>query len=719
MTLGSDETLVARDGDADDVRWALHTAHAQVKQGRPAEAIVWIKRAAEAAEAAGQDRRGVELRAEARRMAEAMWNLGPSAPQPASASWPPPAQSSVPPSQLSPSQAVSGSWPPRAVSQPPPFQASPSQPPPPQFASQSQVPSQSQRTLLQYPQSQPPPSSRRSIEIEVDVEPVGGASRPPGAGPPPLPNRARLRPPPGARPPGAPSLHPQVPQSGPPGFAAPQPARQSLSDTVPGRAPMASAPEIEVEELDPNSLLAISLREVAVQGDSVPPRAATSSPPFNDRLSSVDIEPLRVDAVLPSLGSNPPGGAQASVPPGAAPNSVPPAPESVRRALALIDDEEILQEEEDQRVTQDLGFVAGFSNPPPGSVPPLSSVPPSAPPSESVRQSAAQTLPPPAAPASTRAVSIAPQSQLPNSADLRSGPPTSRRAQRPATVDLGELTLEVSDLGPPSRALELVDSIPPSAPAPVEAESNEVDGIQLDVVRGFEDLPEEIQRRLAARARVEHLDQGEEVAFFGAAVVTQGSVDILPAISDEAGAVAHQADVVFTKGTLDDSIALRVVAKIEGTRVAVWEPEVLEEILAECPWVHDELRFIADYFLAVCGATLGPLGERLDDSLRSTVFRRLEVRALQPHEVLLGAGETIPSLFVVGGGRLELLDAGGAVVSELAPGGFVFPDRMMTAQAASHGVRAGAHGALVLFAPRAVAHELMMSVPPLLEVLAG
>lgn len=472
---------------------------------------------------------------------------------------------------------------------------------------------------------------------------------------------------------------------------------------------MASAPEIEVEELDPNSLLAISLREVAVQADSVPPRGASSAPPFNDRLSSVDIEPLRVDAVLPLRSSNPP---ERTVP-----NSVPPAPESVRRALALIDDEEILQEEEDQRVTQDLGFVAGFSNPPPASAP---SVPPeSVPPRESARQGGAQTLPPPAAPASERTVSIAPQSQLPNSADLRSGPPTSRRAQRPATVELGELTLEVSDLAQPLRALELVDSIPPSAPPPIEAETNEVDGIQLDVVRGFEDLPEEIQRRLAARARIEHLDQGEEVAFFGAAVVTQGSVDILPAISDEAGAVAHQADVVFTKGTLDDSVALRVVAKIEGTRVAVWAPEVLEEILAECPWVHDELRFIADYFLAVCGATLGPLGERLDDSLRSTVFRRLEVRALQPNEVLLAAGEPIPSLFVVGGGRLELLDVGGAVVSELDPGGFVFADRMMTAQSASHEVRAGSQGALVLFAPRAVAHELMMSVPPLLEVLAG
>jgi hypothetical protein len=247
-----------------------------------------------------------------------------------------------------------------------------------------------------------------------------------------------------------------------------------------------------------------------------------------------------------------------------------------------------------------------------------------------------------------------------------------------------------------------------------------VDGIPLDEAKGFEDLPEGVQQSLAAKARVECLDAGEEVAFFGAAVVTAGMVDILPAFSDDAGAVAHQGDVVFTNGTLADSIALRVVAKMSDTRVAVWSPAVLDAELAECPWVRDELRFIADYFLAVCGAALGPLGERLDDALRATVFQRLEVRALQGGEVLLEAGEAIPSLFVVGGGRLEMLDpSGGGSVTEMEPGAFVFPDKIMSAQPAPYQVRASEAGALVLFAPRAVAHELMMSVPPLLEVLAG
>src|SRR5690606_13478392 len=134
--------------------------------------------------------------------------------------------------------------------------------------------------------------------------------------------------------------------------------------------------------------------------------------------------------------------------------------------------------------------------------------------------------------------------------------------------------------------------------------------------------------------------------------------------------------------------------------------------IAECPWVHDELRFIADYFLAVCGAALGPLGERLDDALRGAVFKRLDVRALQPGEVLLNAAEPIPSLFVLGGGQLEAMGDSGPV-GEFGVGEFIYSSQMISAQKAPTQVRAGARGALVLYAPRSVAHELMMSVPPL------
>jgi hypothetical protein len=245
-----------------------------------------------------------------------------------------------------------------------------------------------------------------------------------------------------------------------------------------------------------------------------------------------------------------------------------------------------------------------------------------------------------------------------------------------------------------------------------------VDGIDLMTTRGFEDLPEDVQLRLARTVRIEALSAGEEVGLFGAAVVTSGEVAVMPAFADESGAVALQADVVFTRGTLPDSIALRVVARIDDTRVAIWDPQPLAEAIEACPWVHDELRLIADRFLARCGATLGSLGERLDDSLRSAVFDRMEVRTFAPGETLTVQGESLPGLFVVGGGRVEVL-AGDEVSEEMSPGDFLFATAIMGGAKCPATTRAGEKGALVLFAPRGVAHELMISVPPLLEVLAG
>ncbi len=787
MTRGPSQGLAARENDNDDVRWALQAAAAQLKQGGAADAIVWIKRAADAADAAGLSHRGDELRGEARRMAQAMWDLGGAA--------------SEPPEEVLDEddleieiEVEAGSAPPRPPLQPPPGARQP--PPPPRHVSPSGRPLEPDR-----------PSLRLKQRVSV------GPSGLPSHGPPPLPASQ------------FPSAAPAAPA--PPGFSRPPVDRQSLAEAAPYRRAMPSAPQLEVEELDAESL-GFDLGELhsrpppsggpaSQNGFSSHPPSSTAErariaarPSFNDRLSSVDIEPLSVDAVIPEVG-----GAQFDSLRPVPVSSLPPAPESVRRALTLIDDEE-LEGEEEERVTRDLVSLApgpaGPSSAPPvshasavpsgppigyqraaASVPPISYAPssPSAPPSYAP---AGRSAPPSYAPAGPSAppisyapagpsappishapagpsappISYAPagpsappiryapagSSAPPSYAAVRpSAPPTndapaasqpapthpagsarpaapasyappsgsspspfergaSSQPPAPTAEELGELTLEVADLGPPEAASEA-----PVSAGGLVADSS-IDGIRLDEVQGFEDLPEEVQQKLAVSARVEVLQEGEEVAFFGAAVVTSGSVDILPAFSDDAGAVAHQADVVFTKGTLADSIELRVVAKVDDTHVAVWDPDQLEEALAECPWVSDELRFIADYFLAVCGAALGPLGERLDDSLRATVFRRLEVRALAPNEVLLHAGERIHSLFVVGGGRVELRREGTSPM-ELPAGGFVFPDKMMTAQNAPCDVQAGEHGALVLFAPRAIAHELMMSVPPLLEVLAG
>lgn len=348
---------------------------------------------------------------------------------------------------------------------------------------------------------------------------------------------------------------------------------------------------------------------------------------------------------------------------------------------------------------------AASSAPPGRSTPPTlvrrSSGPKSGSPGASVRPSTSGSVRPEDAPPASTTLNVAPASVAPASTSV--APSTS------------------PGVAPPQSGSPRVISDAPSGATLQRAPIHDpiVDGVDLTATRGFEDLPEDVQLSLARVARVEELQAGEEVSFFGAAVVTSGRVDILPAFSEETGAVADEGDVIFTHGNLDSSIDLRVVAKMDATRVAVWDPETLRNAIAECPWVADELKLIADRYLALCGATLGPLGDRLDDALRATVFQRLEVQVFGEGDVLIEAGSPIPGLLIVGGGRLLLADGTGEQAGELTMGDFVFPAELIGGRKAPQRVTAARGGALVLSTSRQVAHELMMSVPPLVEVLAG
>ncbi len=264
-----------------------------------------------------------------------------------------------------------------------------------------------------------------------------------------------------------------------------------------------------------------------------------------------------------------------------------------------------------------------------------------------------------------------------------------------------------------------VGAAPEPEPEPARDEP-EVGGISLASVQGLEDLPDEAQAQLAISARLERLGAEEEIGNFAVALVVSGWVSIMPAIADASCAKAGTADVVFTQGTLEEGIALRVVAGEDDTVVAVWETAAIDAATADCPWVADELRAVADRFQALAGAAMGELGDRFDDTLRATVTDRCEVRTLLPGERIVEQGKPVPGLFIVGGGRVEIVGEGAAEPSdELGPGDFVFSAQVLSASPAPAGARAGKDGALVLFAERHAAHELMLSVPPLLEILAG
>jgi signal-transduction protein with cAMP-binding, CBS, and nucleotidyltransferase domain len=152
--------------------------------------------------------------------------------------------------------------------------------------------------------------------------------------------------------------------------------------------------------------------------------------------------------------------------------------------------------------------------------------------------------------------------------------------------------------------------------------------------------------------------------------------------------------------------------------VAVWDHVSVEEAIVACPWVADELRQVADGFQALAGASMGALGDRLDETLRAMVTSRCAVRTLEPGETIAEAGQPVRAMHIIGAGRVELVSDSGEVEEERGPGDFLFAAQMLSAGSAPKGARAGKSGALVLVADRGVAHELMVSVPPLLEVLA-
>jgi hypothetical protein len=285
----------------------------------------------------------------------------------------------------------------------------------------------------------------------------------------------------------------------------------------------------------------------------------------------------------------------------------------------------------------------------------------------------------------------------------------------------------IAPVVPESIAPVVPESIAPVASAseaPKTAESPQLarePAFDVDVLaqaRGLEDVPPETQEELVRKARVEALRVEEEVSAFGLALVLSGRVAVMPTIAESPCGFAAAGEPVFAQGNLEDGVALRVVATEDATRVAVWQPADFENVLRACPWVADELRAVADRYQALAGAAMGPLGERLDDTMRHMVMERCELKHLLAGDVFLEAGKPVAGLAIVGAGRLELV-SGDTVVGELHAGDLVFPNDVLSHGRAPHTVRAGKQGALVLATNRMAAHELMVSVPPLLELLAS
>jgi len=245
-------------------------------------------------------------------------------------------------------------------------------------------------------------------------------------------------------------------------------------------------------------------------------------------------------------------------------------------------------------------------------------------------------------------------------------------------------------------------------------------GLDLSHVDALGDLPDDARDAFADAATVQELGRDEEVSGFALALVIEGTVDLAATIVDSSALTLEAGAVVRSRGTIEQVAPVRLVATSDRATVATWDEHAVGEAFRTCPWVEDELREAGDRLQALVGATMGPLGDRLDPTLRADVTSKLAVRALAEHEVFATRGQPIPGLLVVGAGELELMGEDGSPNGTvLHAGDFLFPSEVIGAAPAPATVRASRGGALILLAERKLAQELLVTCPPLLEIFGG
>jgi hypothetical protein len=270
----------------------------------------------------------------------------------------------------------------------------------------------------------------------------------------------------------------------------------------------------------------------------------------------------------------------------------------------------------------------------------------------------------------------------------------------------------------PTAAAPIAPRAPLDFPSPLAEPLS--DPVDLSAVEALSDLPDDARRAFARRAKLRTLDRGDEVAGFAVLLLLEGTADVASTLVDTPAHTIDAGTVLRTRGTIDAAAKpVRVIAARDRVRIATWDERDVADVLRTCPWVEDELRSAGNRTQALIGVTLGPLGERLDPVLRASVTGRMSLRVLAEHEVFARAGAPIPGLLVVAAGELELIDVNGLPTGQVVrTGEFLFPGEVLRAAPAPYAVRAARGGALIFTAERGIAHELLVTCPPLLELFA-
>jgi hypothetical protein len=280
----------------------------------------------------------------------------------------------------------------------------------------------------------------------------------------------------------------------------------------------------------------------------------------------------------------------------------------------------------------------------------------------------------------------------------------------PLVFDEPLVANEISDISPvpPGRIEEPL----------TESEQSLAKVPDLIDVEAFADMSEEARRDFERQAVMHELRTDEEVAGFALAWVERGEVAVMAIVSDIPAVQLRQGDVLRSRGTVDERVPLRLVCTSESATVAVWSDESVAVSFEALPWVEEDLRDHADRVHALVGVTLGPLGEAFGQEMLEQISARLETRRYIEGEEVVGLGEPLPGLLILGVGILEVLGDDGSVSTTLDVGTILFPGSLLSMEDAPATVRAGGGGAVVLMVDRSTAQEMIMTFPSLLEELA-
>ncbi len=598
----------ALDSDAEDVAWALQTADALWKRAERGDAIVWLRRAAQAAGEAQQDDRALEL---ARGAAELSDLLGqfPRAPE-----------ATAPAPSAAPAAAI-------------------------------------EELLAQ------------SIEVDVDVR-MGTGTVPIAFKPPGLP---------------------------PPLDPTPPPAVAQQTETQPMVQPIMQPAETPASE-PPSVVSSVSASSGAVRSAAeahagmLDPWANNEPPPLPRSSASVPQLPDDFDDEVVTSVKELQGRSRrvtTSTPP-PLPVRAPPLPTEVH----------------DVSITPSAPIVQAFAQEPGVNEPPSDRPFPQA---RLTLPSAEATL--------VSAVSDTPQAETGTGTEAETETGAGAGTETGTGAAAGTGTATATNAATETATETNTFAVEPRTdPTPI---ADALAAADLEAIEAFGDLPDDARANLAKAATVHSLAKDEEVTGFSLAIVLDGELDVAAMIVDIPADHLTKGRVLKPTGSLHESVPLRLICSSSTARVATWDAKDIEATFKTCPWIEDDLRAHADRVLALVGVTMGPLADRLDESIRAQITSRLVVRELPEGDVLVQFDAPVRELVIVGQGVIELIDESGVAVGSVGTGEVLFGSEVVSGGKATATARAGKGGALVLAVDRSIAQELIVTLPPLLELLVG